>query len=362
MERNRKSGTMGMKAARTGRRGRRAGVWLAAAVLAVLAALALSWWWAEQRLEGGLEDWAAARRADGWTVRSSPPIRAGWPLAARLVLKDVDIEGGQADLPGGFAWRADQVTLSVSPRHPRLLVVTAEGPQRLRVGALPEIPYTAGESYAETPLGPDLPADATDITAREVRADVGGSLTIGLLRAHADLRPAARPGEPALALSASSEAIGLPPGVRWALGGRISSVIADAVLSGPLPPVAGLARRAAAWRDGGGTASITRLALGWGPLGLTGGATLRLDARLQPTGTGSARIVGYAATLDALSTAGAIGANAALAMKALAGLIAVTPEGGGPAEIEVPLSLQDRVVSVRQIPLARIPEVSWPAD
>jgi hypothetical protein len=344
------------------------GLWIVVLVLVLLAGHALYWRWATQRLDQGFLTWAADRRAHGWVVRAGEPGRGGWPLAASLTVPGLHVEGGQSDIPDGFAWDAERVRLSVQLLQPRSLAIAAEGAQRLRLSNLPEIPYTADRLHADIPLEPGVPAHVADIVARDLRAgmpagkEATSGLTIGLLQVHGEVRPAAPQGEPALAFTTSAEAIGLPPDFRWALGSRISSLSINGALNGPLPRVPGLARRATAWRDGGGSLEIQRLALGWGPLGLTGSATLALDMRLQPMGTGTARIVGYAETLDALAASGAITRQAAMAAKALAGLIARTPEDGGKPQIEVPLTLQDRTLSIRQIPLARIPELLWPPE
>ncbi len=74
-------------------------------------------------------------------------------------------------------------------------------------------------------------------------------------------------------------------------------------MNGPLPQARDITRWAEAWRDGGGSLEITHLTMGWGPLGLTSSATLALDDQLQPMGSGNARIVGYAETLDRLAAA-----------------------------------------------------------
>jgi Uncharacterized protein conserved in bacteria (DUF2125) len=121
-----------------------------------------------------------------------------------------------------------------------------------------------------------------------------------------------------------------------------------------------LAERAAAWRDAGGTLEIQRLAVNWGPLDLTGSATLALDDQLQPMGTGSARVIGYAETLDALAARGAISRSAATAAKAVLSLLAHAPADGSPPDVKVPLTLQYRTLSMRQVPLLRLPELDWP--
>ncbi|MBO0710176.1 MAG: DUF2125 domain-containing protein [Acetobacteraceae bacterium] len=386
---------IGSEAARS-----KAGIrWLGIGLLVGLIGLAIAhtlyWRAVEQQLERGLEEWVAARRAEGWQVRIGRTERRGWPLAARLLVTDVGLEGGPDDLPGGLAWNADRLELSVRLLDPRQLSIEPEGTQRLRLSVLPAVAYTADRIRADIPLDPGGKVHHVTVRADNIRAGIaensaavrtglqatsglGTPLTVGLLQAAIDLYPdRARTSEalaaPVAGLTLSAEAIGLPSGLGRALGGHISSLSFDGTLSGPLPStdpqfarelgarMPGVTRRASAWRDGGGSVAVQRVSLGWGPLGLTARGSLGLDAHLQPTATGSARVVGYAETLDRLATSGLISPGAATAVKALAGLIARTPEGGGPAEIEVPLSLQDRMLSIRQIPLARIPELTWPA-
>ena len=77
-------------------------------------------------------------------------------------------------------------------------------------------------------------------------------------------------------------------------------------------------------------------------------------------GAGSARLVGYAETLDALAARAAISRSAATAAKAVLSLMAHNPEDGSPPDVEVPLTLQYRTLSMRQVPLVRLPEVDWP--
>ncbi len=342
---------------------RRIGLGLLVLVLALIGGHALLWWWTTRRIEAGFDAWAAARRAQGWSVRSGVVSRGGWPLAATVRLADLALEGGAPDLPVRLAWSAERARLSIRLLRPGLLHIAAEGRQTLRLGTLPTIPYMADRLQVTLPLEPG--SQQADLAATNLRTGVpvGGeaarSLTIGLLQAHANLRQATLPSEPALTCFVSAEAISLPPSLPWAFGERISSFVVDAALSGPLPRSGGLSRRAETWRDGGGSLTVRHLALGWGPLGLTGTATLALDARMQPMGTSMARVVGYAETLDALGAGGVIGRGAATAATALAALIARAPQAGGPAQIELPLVLRDRTLSIRQMPLVRLPELTW---
>ncbi|WP_048861364.1 hypothetical protein, partial [Acidisphaera rubrifaciens] len=85
-------------------------------------------------------------------------------------------------------------------------------------------------------------------------------------------------------------------------------------------------------------------------------------------------------TLDALAASHAIGAQTALAVKAVIALLvaparAAAPSGetggqtgggtggvdtGGGAAVDLPVSLEDRVLSVQRIPLIRLPALVWP--
>jgi len=105
---------------------------------------------------------------------------------------------------------------------------------------------------------------------------------------------------------------------------------------------------------------LRRLALGWGPLGLSGNATLALDTRLQPVGSATARVVGYVAMLDALVASGALTPSVAQAVKGILGLLAGPPASDGSPQVELPLKLRDRTLAVGPIPLLRMPELLWP--
>jgi hypothetical protein len=76
-------------------------------------------------------------------------------------------------------------------------------------------------------------------------------------------------------------------------------------------------------------------------------------------GAGTSRMTGYGATFDALAASGALTRSAATAAKAVLSLLAGTPGDGDPTDVDVPLTLQYRTLSMRQVPLLRLPEVEW---
>ena len=344
------------------RRRRRLWVILLATPLILLAADTLYWWIAVSNLEHGFAAWQAERRAAGWSEQHATPTRGGWPLAATLVVPAMSLARGNPDSPGRQAWSAERLVLSVALARPGRLEIAAEGRQRLRLAGTAEVPLTADRLRLVLPLraGP-WPAFA-DLVADNLHADtpIGGDASVRSLRLHLDFSPEAQSGAPALEFSLKAEAISPPSGIVRPLGPRIANLEMDGALNGPVPVGRTLAEQAAAWRDGGGSLEVRHLALVWGPLDLTASATLALDDQLQPMGAGSARLVGYAETLDALAAHGAISRSAATATKAVLSLMAHSPDDGSPSDVEVPLTLQYRTLSMRQVPLVRLPELDWP--
>ena len=323
------------------------------------------WRFAEARLQTGFQTWLAQRRGAGWKTGFAPVASGGWPLAATLTVPKLSLQGGDPDIPGGVGWSADRLVLRLVLWHPTELDIVVEGEQRLRFGALPDIPCSADRLEATMPLpAGDVPHEI-NLQVRNLRAilpddtGAGTTLTIGLLQAHVGL---ATSTGPALAFTISAEAIGLPQAIHWALGPILSSFTLDGTLNGKPPLGHGLTEAATAWRDGGGSLEIRHLTLGWGPLGLTASATMALDDQLQPMGAGTGHIVGYAATLDSLAHDGVLSRSAVTAAKAVLSLLAGTPDDSGTSEVEVPLTLQYRTLSMRQVPLVRLPELDWPAQ
>jgi hypothetical protein len=344
---------------------RRLWVLLTALLLVVAIGDTIAWYFAVRQMRTGLADWIAARRAAGWSVTVTAPEPGGWPLAATLTLGDVALQGGAPDIPDGLDWRAQRVVLRLDFFRPLMLRIDADGPQHLRFADAPDIPYTAGRLRLLVPLRADASGQAFELRGEALRANVpvGGTddaLTLGRLDVDAVLSPTVPRGEPAVSMSARADGIGLPTRVNWVLGPRIASIVLDAAMTGPPPHAIGLTACATAWRDAGGSLDVQRLQMHWGVLGLTATAKLALDAQLQPTGTGTAQVSGYAETMDALARNGVMSRSAATTAKAVLSLLSVKPADGGASEVEVPLSLKYRTLSMQQLPLVRLPELDWP--
>lgn len=340
------------------------------AILAPALALgleALIWLAAGRMVETAFADWVAARRVEGWQVAAGSERLVGWPLAAVVEVAEFSISGGRNLVPGGLEWRVDHLRLRLDLLAPHRLLLLAVGRQHFRIFDGPEFALTATRVEAQIPFF-GAPQDAAGmvfaVTGQDVRAGPA-DLYPELVTARTLLIEAARSkmegsnGSGAkLRLHASGvrlARISLP-----ALGPRIGLLSLDAALNGPLPSGPDWAASLGAWRDHGGVLAVRDFSLLWGPLALGGTGRLNLDRELQPAGEGTARMVGYAATLDALAAAGNIGAGTATAAKAILMLLARPAMAGGTSEVDVPVKLQDRTLSISRIPVLALPAITWP--
>jgi hypothetical protein len=337
------------------------------AIPLVLVAAQIAYWRiVTEQLRTGYRDWLATQAAQGWDVGSGPLSIGGWPRAATVTVPNLTLRHAGPTIPGDVNLASSGITLSVSLFNPTNLRLALTGPMHVRVADMPDVIVTGDEASISVPLQQGGPLFvALHTSGLRLEAATGAwHVTIGLLNADAEIAadPPADQSQPAATFSLSSEAIALPSAIKWPLGPNISSLSMDGRLNGPLLNTRDVTRAAEAWRDGGGSLEITHLAMGWGPLGLTSSATLALDDQLQPMGSGNGRIVGYAETLDRLAAAGMLTKSAATAAKAVLSLMAGTSDADQPSSVDVPLTLQYRTLSMRQVPLVRLPELDWPAQ
>lgn len=325
------------------------------------------WRWAEWQMDSGFQRLAAAGRAQGWRLQSGPPAPGASPGHVSLIVPQPMVEGGEADIPGGLAWQAERMVIAVSPLHPRVLGATAEGREVLRLSLLPPIPFEAGQLWARVPLWLHAMPEQMDLHARDLHTGLPGGqsatdgLAVGGLDVHADW--AGAPGaKPAIAVLAHAVNVALRSGDAWPFGQHLEDFTADTVMVGGWPAGTELAAQATAWQQAGGVLKLRHVALAWGRLRLTGSGEVRLDPNLQPVGAGTARLVDPQATLKALVAQGVISRRAALAVGAVLGLLEQQPEEGGPPVVDLPVSVQDRTLSVARIPVMRLPALVWPAQ
>lgn len=391
---------------------------LAALLLVVLVGHAALWHVSTRQLEKGFAQWLALQRQAGWSVEAGESRRGGYPFAAHLQVPEIHLQASNPELPtattptttlptatiSGLAWQAQRLSLSVSIWQPRKLIISASGAQSLRLGPGLDIPFRADSLHLVFPLEAGFPRwsefSLAHLRAGMPLADGTASLTLQNLHIRGELHPAAPQGEAAITLAIRGQALRLPdhllpdhllpgnllpgrlpidgkPGspaaaLSWALGPDIASFELDAHLGGPLPrlttPGINPIQAASQWRDGGGLVEIERLHLQWGVLTVTSSATLALDAQLQPMGTATLHMAGQAAALDAMVAATLLSPDAAQMAKTVAAMFApptgtaATMSPSGEPMVELPLSLQNRRLALRQFPLTRLPVLTWPGQ
>jgi len=343
----------------------RRGTWILVVGLLIAVPIvdAVLWRFAVGRLEVGYDAWIGRAKTAGWSVTRGKAVSGGWPWAATLEIRDLSIGGGGTSLtPGGIALRVPNLTLRIPMLRPRSMDIEVFGEQRLRIGDIPEIVATGSRMSAVLDPVSDREAWALDVVAERPRlASVDGwDVSAAQAGFHLRMPASVGTGESQIGFSFNTGSVVLPISVRSPLGRMIRQLSFDGTLGGPLPALQPPAPWATAWRDGGGSLQIQNLAVIWGPLTLAGAATLALDDQLQPMGAGTSRVTGYAATLDALAESGALSRSAATAAKAVLSLLAGGGDDGDAPDVDVPLTLQYRTLSMRQVPLLRLPEVDWP--
>ncbi len=345
-------------------RGRVAVVALAAAT-AVVALYGGLWLYAANTLDEGVERWAAERRAEGWRVAFGTRRWAGFPfrLAQRIRAPSLAriIDGKTRRWRGPeievefLPWRPDEIRLRFPGTH-RIDLDTAGRARTLTldVASAGAVVRRDTGSAART-----LTLDLAALTVR--RPGKGSPAGVERLTVTIEAAPQAASGDDRGAsarLMVKLLGLTLPGESRPALGRRIDSLALDAAVMGHV--AAGPLRETlAAWRDEGGTIELNRLNLVWSDLVLDADGTLALDAEMQPMGAMTARITGFRQTVDALVAAGMVRPRDAITAKIVLGLLAETPQGGGPPRITAPLTAQDGGLYVGPVKILRLPRIRW---
>ncbi len=340
---------------------------LVLAASAVVLADTLLWWGGSRLLASQTARWVAQVEAHGWIVSAGEQSGGGWPFEATRAIDRVAISGGERILPGGLTWSADRVVLRITLAHPLTLFLAAEGQQFLRLSHLPDLGFTAAHAVARLPLLPGHDAEG-ELDAAGISGGIAGSrhpqdVQVAALRLRLSEDHTAQAAQARLDLRA--EAIGLPDIGRWPLGATVNLAAATLIVSSPTlpdrPAAIGngetrAASQATAWRDGGGRLTVRDASLRWGPLTANGFVELGLDERLQPAGNGTVDVAGTGPALDAAAQGGLIPPGVALTAKAV---LAVMPRAPGSDAVRLPFLLRDRTVSVGQIPVATLNEMTW---
>lgn len=319
---------------------RRIAIGIAAALFAAAIGIAVAWHLSARALAEGVARWAAERRAEGYAVSYETSGVGGFPFALTLRLDRpvVEAPGGLWRWEGpaveGRAWLWSPLAMRVSAPGRHLLRTHRDGRDRIfdldarEARGIVEIDRAGRFERGELHLAELLAAE-----------EGGPQVAVGAadLRAHA-AAPAV--GLPVLAFALSAVEVSLPAEPRPALGRAVPLIEAEGEIRGPLP--AGRAQAALTrWRDAGGVLDLARFRARWGPLDLDGDGTFALDEAMRPLGAATVALRGLSATLGRLVEAGVVPPREGGLAQALVAALARPPEGGGPPEVRVAVTLQD---------------------
>ena len=245
---------------------------------------------------------------------------------------------------------------------PDALRLEATGQQALRIGTT-QIPFTATSFKALLPLEVGQPPRRANTLLQGMVAQTpDGVLTIRRLGGDANWT---RSAEAALTLQFAAEDAALPQ--AWlgtpalaGFGPRLARLDFDGALYGSVLPLPSLREQLDAWRASDGKLDVRQLRLIWGDLDAGLRLSARLDPALQPALAGTLSVTNPNAALDSLARSGLIQRRSLDGTKFAVGMLTRRPQNGGPPVAEIPIALQNGVVSAAQIPLMQLPPISWP--
>lgn len=326
-----------------------------AILLGLAAGLYAGWWfWLAGEVRARLDGWAAAMRLDGRTAGYTELSVSGFPGPLRINLTGLDA----TDPEGGWTLAVPALLAALSPWDITRLDGNFTGPLRLSVDKGPatgRYRLDAGSNAVSLDRsdGGTLRVSLSDV--RAAREDTQETLRVEDVKL--TLNRGSIPVYGRLGIEATNA--DLPVSMHSAFGGHVARFRIAADATGAELPEGLNAERLKVWADDGGAIEVRSLDVAHGVLGLLGEGTLALDGALQPIGAFTARISGFNAAVDALVQSGVVRREDGSLAKVVLGVLAKPSPGGGPKQITVPLTVQDRVLSAGPIPLIRLREIQW---
>lgn len=326
------------------------------AVLAILYSLA--WFGTSMLLRAGVQDWFAARNAQGYVAKYDDKKAriTGFPFALNIRLKDV-VFAPPLDPSGkrGWNWQIASLDLSTLPLPwtLRTLNVDMSAPQSLSMNAQTYRGQAERFQLTFDWMSKGVPEDiALDIAQWNLH---GEQHSLKLDRVQLD---AQRQSSGDYQFELKGQDVDLPNAVIG-MGKKLSQVLARGRFTHNFATQKWSKSAIEEWRDRGGTLEFERLLIDYVPLSLQGNGTLALDGDLQIVGAFSARIQGFFETVERLRRARVIRGPDASMAKVVLGMLAKYPGNGGPATISVALTLQERALFVGPVRLIEIPQLKW---
>jgi len=309
-------------------------------------------------LQSQAQRWINDQNRSGLSVTHGGPRLGGFP--GRVI---VTYPAWSMSEPGRWSWTTQAIELWAQPWQPTRFTVDLSGTHEVSGVWTP-----VGVASAErAELRPSLGLDGRlgEVALSVEKFSLGPKDMQPLIQLSAAALSVARLPDQSAPVSRFSLSVDefSAPGLSdfGALAPALKTLRLTADLMGELTP-GPLPSALAAWREGGGTVEVREAYLEWPPLSIAGAGTLALDEQLQPIGAMTAKFTGFFETIDALTAKGLVRTSDAGMARIVLGILARTPQGGGPAEINLAVTAQNRKLYTGPLPLMALPDVMWPDD
>ncbi len=341
----------------------------------ILAAFAWTggWFWLADKLRSDIANFVAAQHKNGIVLGWSDMTISGYPIRFDTTFEEPQGQWTNADTR--ILWTGANTSIRPFIEGPGIVSFDAPGQHQFRIqGNGADVLINTDTGTLEGRLAFDKSGQPFGLQGRAApfTAGINGVPVIAIAETAFDWERRTslstgseiHPDSVGETLSVILEQIDLTKlpieaGVTDTLGQTIQTLTSRAALRGPLDPASVDAANLTRWRDAGGTLEVETFNLVWGPLRIAGNGTLTVDQALQPVGAFSARVSGLDKLLDVLEARGQIQRQqTALARIALAVLMR-TPANGGPPEASLPITIQDRLLSIGPIPLTKLEPIAW---
>lgn len=331
-----------------------------------------AWLVSAHLLRTGVERWLEARRGDGFTVHTGALATAGFPARVAVRVPEVDFAAPPAR--GRWTWRTPGVEVTVSPLRLDHIVLDLAGAHQLAGPWLesPSLQFTAAKAALTLDLK-DGAVDEAQVTVEGGDGAWGADSLMHVDKAgvRVDLHPDAPPPAPPASgkagdtlpkissrLTVKIENLTVPGALPPPLSNTLREIAFNAAVVGPVGD-GPLPKLLAAWSAAGGAIDVKDVTLDWSPMTISGEGSLALDQELQPMGAFTSRVAGFTDVLDIMVREHRMADGEAAVAKAMLGLMA-KPGPGGRAEINVPLTVQERTLSAGPLKLFQLPRIDWP--
>jgi len=325
-----------------------------AAVIMIGASGIYGAWWSivATETEVAIENWIGQRRSEGWKIDFGHLSTDGFPFTVHIKITKPRVIAGSWQWRGdglnitGKPWSLAEVKFDLSGSHSGQVVVDGNLETfMLQAGALD------GTASLKNGRLQGLQSKGEGLHLRLEERDQEFSL--------AELEVKGEQQDPAtLNWGLRIRSLQLPMSLQIPLGPHLRHLDAKGQLAGRFSGDT-LKGALSNWRDAGGILNVTMLDMNYMPLRVTGDGTFALDSALQPVGVFSSRARGVMKTVDSLVASGLIKSIESLTTKLVLAALSKTPEGGGERYLELPLTLENRILSAGPFKLLRFRPIRW---